>query len=357
MTTARELITGSMRLLNIVQANEVPTSEDMSIAQEALNGLMESKSNELLDIHTFTPYSFALTPGKQTYSLGPATDDAGNPTGADWVTERPMRIIKSNLFLNSLIVQANFAIDTKTPALGAPSYFTDTSIGAKTWSWNFGDGATSTSQNPTHTYTTPGVYHPTLMITNGSYTSTATGTVVPWPDYVVRFHIYSSNPGQVGLNIVDGVGFVSTPSTLTASSVAVTRSSLSTVFPSSIPEWYMVIEGVGITPATPPGVFLSSTGGGLYGTSPLTAIPVGTVITHSTSYTNTTGTTANDCEVIIPAKQYDNLYITSCTWTSPGNFIVNYSVGSTTVTTWTTQLVTTNVGTTYTMTLTLTRHT
>ena len=37
--------------------------------------------------------------------------------------------------------------------------FADTSSGAPTeWSWNFGDGATSTTQNPTHTYTSPGTY-------------------------------------------------------------------------------------------------------------------------------------------------------------------------------------------------------
>ncbi|MEV6108116.1 carbohydrate-binding protein [Streptomyces sp. NPDC051940] len=36
--------------------------------------------------------------------------------------------------------------------------------GALTYSWNFGDGATSTAANPSHTYTTNGTYQPTLTV-------------------------------------------------------------------------------------------------------------------------------------------------------------------------------------------------
>ncbi len=35
-----------------------------------------------------------------------------------------------------------------------------------TWSWTFGDGATSTAQNPTHTYETPGDYTATMTVTD-----------------------------------------------------------------------------------------------------------------------------------------------------------------------------------------------
>ncbi|MBK7336440.1 MAG: PKD domain-containing protein [Saprospirales bacterium] len=36
--------------------------------------------------------------------------------------------------------------------------FTDLSVGADSWFWNFGDGATSTDQNPSYSYTLPGLY-------------------------------------------------------------------------------------------------------------------------------------------------------------------------------------------------------
>ncbi len=44
--------------------------------------------------------------------------------------------------------------------------FQDRSIGAKTWLWDFGDGQTSTEQNPQHTYNTPGTYTVSLKVSN-----------------------------------------------------------------------------------------------------------------------------------------------------------------------------------------------
>jgi len=56
--------------------------------------------------------------------------------------------------------------------------FTDTSTGAPTgWLWDFGDGSTSTSQNPTHTYNSDGVYLPSLEVTKGATTSSTTSLV------------------------------------------------------------------------------------------------------------------------------------------------------------------------------------
>ncbi len=43
--------------------------------------------------------------------------------------------------------------------------FTDISPAASTWIWDFGDGGTSTQQNPTHTYTSSGNFNVTLTIT------------------------------------------------------------------------------------------------------------------------------------------------------------------------------------------------
>lgn len=51
--------------------------------------------------------------------------------------------------------------------------FTDNSILATSYSWDFGDGATSTDQNPTHVYSSSGVFQVCLTVTNfcGSNTS------------------------------------------------------------------------------------------------------------------------------------------------------------------------------------------
>ncbi|MDQ2720947.1 MAG: PKD domain-containing protein [Bacteroidota bacterium] len=44
--------------------------------------------------------------------------------------------------------------------------FKDQSIGANTWNWNFGDGASSTIKNPSHDYSASGIYPVTLTVTN-----------------------------------------------------------------------------------------------------------------------------------------------------------------------------------------------
>jgi PKD repeat protein len=88
----------------------------------------------------------------------------------------------------SFITKAYYlAAFSGTPLTGVaplPVGFTDESTGGPTaWSWDFGDGATSTLQNPTHTYLSPGTYSVTLTVSaiNGddSLTKTAYVTVIP----------------------------------------------------------------------------------------------------------------------------------------------------------------------------------
>ena len=83
MATVRKLIKGAMRLINIVQANEEPTADDMDIAVQALDGMVDSWSNDSLMIYTKNPFNFDTVGGKQSYTLGP---------GGEWNTERPMNI-------------------------------------------------------------------------------------------------------------------------------------------------------------------------------------------------------------------------------------------------------------------------
>ncbi len=66
-------------------------------------------------------------------------------------------------------VEANVLV--KTAAFGstqdsatATFDFLDLSTGASAWAWNFGDGVTSTLQNPSHTYAVPDTYTVSLMI-------------------------------------------------------------------------------------------------------------------------------------------------------------------------------------------------
>jgi PKD repeat protein len=50
--------------------------------------------------------------------------------------------------------------------------------GTTTFNWSFGDGQSSTLQNPTHVYNTSGSYPWTMTASNGSTTSIKTGTII-----------------------------------------------------------------------------------------------------------------------------------------------------------------------------------
>jgi PKD repeat protein len=55
--------------------------------------------------------------------------------------------------------------------------FTDLSSGAESWLWDFGDGITSTLQNPVHTYMWEGLYTVTLTINGGTATKIETNYI------------------------------------------------------------------------------------------------------------------------------------------------------------------------------------
>jgi PKD repeat protein len=73
-------------------------------------------------------------------------------------------------------VDIDFSVPVPVGCLGTPLQFTDLSTPAPTsWLWDFGDGATSTLQNPSHLYTSPGNYTVTLT---AFYAGSCQGTEV-----------------------------------------------------------------------------------------------------------------------------------------------------------------------------------
>ncbi|MCZ3365336.1 MULTISPECIES: PKD domain-containing protein [Methanobacterium] len=70
-------------------------------------------------------------------------------------------------------IGANFVTKTSSKTVK----FTDKSTGSpKSWLWSFGDGKTSTEQNPTHTYAKDGDYTVTLTVTSSKGTDKCTQT-------------------------------------------------------------------------------------------------------------------------------------------------------------------------------------
>ncbi|HEX2899697.1 MAG TPA: PKD domain-containing protein, partial [Bacteroidia bacterium] len=91
-----------------------------------------------------------------------------------------------NAYVNIGSVTAAFSPSTTVICEGQSVTFTDNSTGnPNAWQWDFGDGGSSTAQNPTHAYATAGTYTVSLIATNGAcgdtLVQTALITVNPAP--------------------------------------------------------------------------------------------------------------------------------------------------------------------------------
>jgi PKD repeat protein len=99
---------------------------------------------------------------------------------------------------------ANFTANSTNGTAPLSVQFTDKSSNAPTsWLWDFGDGTTSTDQNPVHVYSTPGTYTVTLTATNLAGDSNLTlnnYVTVEWPIPVANFTVNATS-GTVPFNV------------------------------------------------------------------------------------------------------------------------------------------------------------
>jgi PKD repeat protein len=96
---------------------------------------------------------------------------------------------------------------------GLSAAMTDTSTNAPTsWSWDLGNGTSSTLQNPPVTYAAAGIYEVTLTATNSAGSNSVTKSVTvsdstPLPSAAFIRHL-SNDEGRVGDKVtIDGTGF------------------------------------------------------------------------------------------------------------------------------------------------------
>ena len=80
------------------------------------------------------------------------------------------QLVKTNYITVNPTPVAAFTSSATTGCAPNSITFTDNSVAAggtiTSWLWTFGDGGTSTAQNPTYTYSTPGFYDVTLQVTS-----------------------------------------------------------------------------------------------------------------------------------------------------------------------------------------------
>ena len=91
------------------------------------------------------------------------------PNGIDSITALSLQTIATNTVLDSLSAWNIFNADFTYNQIGDSVSFTNLSSNYESVLWDFGDGQTSTAENPTHTYAVNGNYTVTLTaITNAA---------------------------------------------------------------------------------------------------------------------------------------------------------------------------------------------
>ncbi len=74
VTTVRDIIRGSMRLIGAIAIGENPSAEEASEGLSVLNEMLDSWSQERLIIPFISREAFPLIPGQQSYTMGPTGD-------------------------------------------------------------------------------------------------------------------------------------------------------------------------------------------------------------------------------------------------------------------------------------------
>ncbi|MEL6558713.1 MAG: LamG-like jellyroll fold domain-containing protein [Bacteroidota bacterium] len=82
---------------------------------------------------------------------------------------------------------ADFTADKNAIYAEKTVNFADASYKATSWEWDFGDGGTSTEQNPSHTYQRSGKYEVTLSINGGAFTAVKSDFVQVMPNLSTPF--------------------------------------------------------------------------------------------------------------------------------------------------------------------------
>ena len=93
MSTIRDLITGSLRLINVVSEPEFPTAYQTQTGLEALNELIDQFNSDQITIFAQSIHELPMTGGKGTFTIGPGGDID--------VASRPFEIENAFLRLNS----------------------------------------------------------------------------------------------------------------------------------------------------------------------------------------------------------------------------------------------------------------
>ncbi|WP_340818877.1 PKD domain-containing protein [Methanolobus sp. WCC4] len=157
------LLSGIMNF-QAAPAQEEPDSDDsgpvveepVAVAQKAAPAPVEQTTTTV----NSTPAAPAPTPTSTYYGGGGSFAASSEEDEEEKEDDKKTPVIAQEMA--TTIVVADFSYETKCLTVN----FTDISENATSWSWDFGDGNTSTEQNPDHIYATEDTYVVNLTVSN-----------------------------------------------------------------------------------------------------------------------------------------------------------------------------------------------
>jgi PKD repeat protein len=166
------------------------------------------------DMSTGSPESWIWDFGDGSTSTGPNPVHAFTKVGAFDVTLTVTRGMNKDSAIQTIIVggvpAADFVADSTTVSVNTPVHFTDKTLNSPTaWAWDFGDGATSSEQNPTRVYSAKGVYTVTLTATNNNGKDTEkkvnyiTVGIPPTADFITEIPSYQEGSRTQYVRFID----------------------------------------------------------------------------------------------------------------------------------------------------------
>jgi gliding motility-associated-like protein len=109
--------------------------------------------------------------------------------------------LKQNITITPF--STDFSIDTTKGCQPFTAQFTDLSVGATFWNWDFGDAGTSTNKNPSHLYASSGTYTVRLISGNANCSDTITKVfeIIVFPKPTVLFTASDSSACEVPFDV------------------------------------------------------------------------------------------------------------------------------------------------------------
>jgi PKD repeat protein len=160
---------GSSTKTQTVTVYATPVAAFTASTNSGLASLPVSFTDQSTPSGSITKWSWNFGDGKTSTSENPSHTytKAGNYTVSLTVTGPGGTSTATQTIAVYTAPKANFKASVKSGTAPLTVQFTDESTGGITgWSWDFGDGQTSTDQNPSHAYTAAGTYTVTLTVTN-----------------------------------------------------------------------------------------------------------------------------------------------------------------------------------------------